>query len=146
MKKIYYATRLDKNGNKLTTSYADQKSCDRYGGAEATKTNTLYSVKFNDETGTAKIKEELGDLVLRSSLQNANYSENLDFSGRYILYGKLRGTWGKTEFSFPDYGTANTLMKALIDRYQALMVVDEGDHRRSVETAIYEDFDVAGEV
>jgi hypothetical protein len=128
MKDLFYATRLDKAGNKLMTSYTNAASCKKYGGAGSTLSETLYRVQFK-ENGGAYINDDVDGPLVRSLLVN-NTGAAGD-TGKYVLYGKMASSgWSRTPFSFSQYGSANTAMKAMIGMYEALMIVvedSEGD-------------------
>ena len=121
----YYANRADRNGNQLLTSYANEKSAVKYGGADSEITNTEYRAEFSDDFVRMRIAEDASGPVVRSFMKNINPVG--ETGGRFVLWGKADGVWGKTPFSFSSYGAANTTMKAMISLYEAMVVLDDGD-------------------
>ena len=141
---LFYATRLDKTGNKLVTSYANQKSCDKFGGADSTQYQGIYYANIS-KTG-AKVGEDVGGLVMRSMLVN-NGSVASEAGGRFVLYGKVGGEWSRTPFAFSSYGTANTAMKALIANYQAIIIVDEDNEVPTAKSSgMNSELEITGEI
>jgi hypothetical protein len=124
MKNLFYATRLDKSGNKLVTSYPNAASRDKFGGPEALREDTLYFVEFT-ASGAAKIGENPTGKIVRSYMVNNGGA--IDQGGSLELWGKVNGEWKKTPFSFTSYGAANNAMKAMISMYQAMLVIAAGD-------------------
>ncbi|RZK44585.1 MAG: hypothetical protein EOO61_03260 [Hymenobacter sp.] len=123
MKNLFYATRLDKNGHKLVTSYPSAVNRDKFGGAGAIKEEILYFADFL-ASGGAKISNDPSGYIMRSYMVNNGAAAD---SGQFELWGKTNGEWKKTPFSFATYGNANNAMKAMITMYQALLVVVQGD-------------------
>ena len=120
----HYAKRLDKNRNLLLTSYTNAKSAEKYGGADAEVTETLFYANFSEDHRQLSIDESRNDLVVRSYLRNAQ-APQASANGVYRLWGKINGVWSETDFSFDSYGAANTLMKAVVVGYEAMLVVEE---------------------
>lgn len=122
MKNLYYATRIDKNGNKLTASYTNDAMRKKYGGADAEHMEDVVRVEFHDGQAVWGEKDGSG-YVVRGILHNAK--PPVDDELRFVLFGKLNGRWMKTPFSFEQYGTANSTMKSMIGQYQSMMIVDQ---------------------
>jgi len=137
---LYYATRVDRNGYKLTTSYTSQKSADKYGGAGSSRQVGILYADIKPTKLT--VSEEVDGPVFRSLMLNPNPVEGS--SGEYVLYGKRDGRWDKTAFSANSYGAANTLMKSLIGMFQAIAIVQENDEQPT-ERYDSEDTSIAGE-
>lgn len=126
MKNLFYATRLDKEGNKLTTSYTNKKMADQYGGAGSVVQETLYGINF----GANLIHEgEIGTNIpiIRSLLVNNGEVGSATSDGRFKLYARIKGEWEDLNMSFSNYGAANALMKAIIGQYEALVIVTSAD-------------------
>ena len=126
MKQLFYATRLDKDGNKLTTSYTSKKLCDQYGGgADALKSETLYFADL--ETNT--IAENMPEYpIVRSVMINNVGIKGRELGGKFRLFGKINGNWDDNSIgSYSNYGAANTMMKALINEYDALIILTHAD-------------------
>jgi hypothetical protein len=127
--KYFYATRLDKNGDKLTTSYATEKSAIQYGGDNATISNGVFNAEIkNGDLVRDKDQPASKMPVLRSMLVNSKPA-TAELTGKYRVWAKDSdedevSKWFPTEFAFTDYGSANTLIKSLIGRYDALAIVE----------------------
>lgn len=129
MKNIFYATKLDKNGNKLTVGYLTSKNRERYA-KDGNYADTVYFADFND-SGKLLLTDIEGEQeprghIMRGMLVNNNYSgQDSAEGGPFVLYGKLDGVWSRTPFSFNDFSSANSSMKAMIGQYQAMLIRDE---------------------
>ena len=150
MKNLFYSTRLDKSGNKLMTSYTNEKMRDKFGGKDATRAETLYFVHFRDN-GTALVHEDVDGPIVRSLLVNSTGSQ-LE-SGRFELWGKTTpGGWQKTPFSFSQYGNANAAMKAMVGMYDAMMITtfpddnQDGGYSDERSDGMNSEYEVTGEI
>ena len=120
---FYYANRLDKDGNTLLTSYANQKSADKFGGVASAKFVGTHRADFTEDLTALKISEVSEGPIVRSFMRN-NGKVEASTSGRYSIWSKIDGKWGPLPFRFDAYGAANTLMKALIPSFESLVVLD----------------------
>lgn len=121
---LFYANRIDKDGNQLLTSYANEKSADKYGGAGAQRTNGILRASFTD--GKLSVNETNKGPIVRSLLKNHGQAVSMA-SGNFVMWAKQNGEWSETTYRFDSYGAANTLMKAMINIYEALMIIDDND-------------------
>lgn len=127
MSSYFYADRTDSKGNRLLTSYPNAKSAEKYGGADADVTNTLYRADFDADKTKLRISEKGNGAVVRSFMQNSSEPQSHNVGdGQFQLWGKIGGVWSQTDFSFDAYGTANTMMKTMISAFQAMLVLDAG--------------------
>lgn len=131
---IFYATKIDKNGDKLTTGYLTSKNRARYAAGAAFADTEIFA---NIENETLVLyNTEHTDLpkgyLLRGMIVNNNGVANTS-AGRFVLLGKRDGSWNTTGFSFPDFSAGNSFMKSMVSSYQALALVDiEGSSNDSV--------------
>ena len=134
MKNMFYATRLDKEGNKLTTSYGTEKMAKTYGG-NGKISETIFTIDF--ETNEV-LEGDIGDRpVIRSLLVN-NGTVGADLlNGKFRLYGRNRGEWEFLKLTFDSYGAANALMKAMIGQFEALTIVGPSDTKTVGPTSDY---------
>jgi hypothetical protein len=122
----YYASRNDKAGNYLVTSYGNKTSQKKYGGADA-RTFDGFRV-FNP--GSSTFREvtddaiEDGEVVVRSYMKSPAGAQSTS-SGKFVLLAKDSEGWKETSFRASSYGAANTLMKALISVYGEMMIIEE---------------------
>jgi hypothetical protein len=123
LKNLYYATRLDKEGNKLTTSYTTEKMSKQYGGTQSQRSETLYMMNFEKNT----VEENGPGPIVRSLLVNNGEVTQASANGKFKLYGRENSVWSQTPFAYDNYGAANAVMKALIGQYEALVIVSNGD-------------------
>lgn len=124
MKNLFYATRLDKDGNKLTTSYTNKKMADTYGGANSLVQETIYAI--NLETNDVLEGAE-GLPIVRSLMVNNGEIGSSSGEGRFKLYARVNGVWQDLNMGFSNYGAANALMKAIIGQYEALVITSGAD-------------------
>lgn len=151
MKNIYYATKLDTKGNKLTVGYLTSKNRDRYGGASAAKQDTVILADFNSDGKLAlydieKNSKPKGRILRAMLVNNGTPGGDSAEGGQFVLYGKIAGIWSKTAFNFGDFSAANSAMKTMISSYEALLVRDESDLKEGVNLEsekIYEDIDLS---
>ncbi len=122
---FYYATRDDKDGNRLMTSYGNEASQKKYGGPEA-KLHKGIVVRSQDsnefaETDANKYDFESEDLI-RSRIHCPQPTGAI---GKFKIQYLNDSNWKDTDFRTNSYGTANTIMKALAPIYGDLCVVEE---------------------
>ncbi len=122
----YYASRDDKDNNRLMTSYGNAASQKKYGGADARLFNGVVvmdteSEEFAELADPNKYDFE-SELLIRSRIHNPDPSGS---NGKFVLYKLEKNKWVETEFRCGSYGAANTLMKALVSLYGDLIVVEE---------------------
>ena len=123
----YYASRNDKNNNRLMTSYGNAASQKKYGGAEARLFNGIVVLKY--QTGEfAEINPNEFDIdkhvLVRSRIHNPNPTGS---SGKFILKSLKDGQWVDTPFRASSYGEANSIMKAVVDIYGDIIIIEETD-------------------
>ncbi len=130
MKTIYYATKIDKSGNKITIGYQTEKNRKKYSENASWQDGRIYA-DFNEEGKLALYDYDnpnRAGYVMHGMLVNSNAPMELSEGGNgdFALYGKRNNAWFKTPFSFPTYSAASTAMKAMIAEYQALLVRNDG--------------------
>jgi hypothetical protein len=118
----FYADGVDKQGNRLLTSYGKQDQAKRYRpGATVTQGEKFLDIQ---EDGSAKMSTE-GELLLRT-LMVRDSNEADEMTGRFVVYARINGRWQETQFRYPTYAKANAAVKsALINLYPACAVVEE---------------------
>lgn len=130
MKNIYYATKLDKNRNKLTVGYLTSKNRERYA-KDASYQDTVIYADFNADGKLALFDvanhSEVRGHVLRGMIVNNGALASDTSGGSFVLYGKLNDRWERTVFSFADFSAANSAMKSMVEQYQAMLIRDESD-------------------
>lgn len=125
----FYATRHNKDGNKLVTSYEKQQQATKYGGPTAVITKEVF---YLGKDGKArKDNDDETGLILRSKLDmpGAGNSSN----GNFVLYAVVGDQYEPTHFRYDTYGNANNAMKALAPSLGSLAVVEETDPSVDVE-------------
>lgn len=121
---LYYMTRDDKSGNRLTTSYDTAEKAKKYGTGENLQ-DWKGVVYFDPQTGQ-KTTENTG-YVLRSALaiKNENYKAP---EGNFVIYAKNEddgAVFEPTDHRYSTYGLANTAMKSFAGVYTDMLVVEE---------------------
>lgn len=117
----FYADGVDRQGNRLITSYSKADQAKRYRqGATVTQ-----GEKFLEITeGGARLSTEDNGLLVRTLMINSN-PEQEEMSGRFVVWAKQNGEWGETQFRYSTYAKANAAVKsALINLYPACAVIE----------------------
>lgn len=134
MKDIFYCTKIDKNGNTLTSSYTSKKGADKYGVGCNVEETVLRADFTDSKILSIRTKNEHFDgPVIRGILKNSNPPSGVE-QGRYVIWGKQNGTWTQTVFHFPSYSAANTAMKSMIAEYEVMAILDMDGSDVEVET------------
>lgn len=123
---FFYATRTDKDGHRLMTSYGNAASQKKYGGADAKLFNgvvvrNLESGEFAELEDPSKYDFENEELI-RSRMFNANPEHA---KGKFLIRYKDGTGWHDSEFRMNSYGAANSIMKAIIPLYAELIIVED---------------------
>lgn len=118
---LYYVTRDDKNGDRLTTSYDTKVKADKYGVGENRKPWT--GVRYLDDKGQKT--DTPTDNIIRSviSIDSTNMKHD---DGNFVIYHMDEDAkWVPTSHRYTSYGLANTAMKSFRGVYFDMMVVEE---------------------
>ena len=116
--KFFYVSRVTKDGYTLTTSYTSSVQAKKYGGDNPV---IWEGVKFFD-LQTVDFVSEPTDYAVRSRMKGS--SSNASSSGKFHLYIIQDHKLVDTGLRFDSYGAANTTMKALINVYSDLVVLE----------------------
>jgi hypothetical protein len=124
---FYYATRTDKNGHRLMTSYGNAASQKKYGGTEAKLFNGVIALHVDGFNTYDEVDDMPGgdELVVRSRMFNSN-PEDASNGKFVIMYKDKEGQYSPTPFRTGSYGAANTIMKAIIPMYKELVIIEHG--------------------
>ena len=145
MKNLFYATKLDKNKNKLTVGYLTSKNREKYA-KDANYQDTVIFADFNEDGRLALFDTEkhsnVHGHVLRGMLVNNGEVKSSE-RGAFVLYGKVGGKWSQTPFSFNDFSAANTAMKSMISSYEAMLIRDETEVEDYSREEVHEEVDVS---
>lgn len=125
MKDIYYCTKIDKKGNKLTSGYTTKKGADSYGKGCTVQVDILKA-DFSDPSKLQIKDRDFDGPLIRGLLTNHNPPVET-VQGDFVIWGKQNQRWFETPYSFPSYSAANSVMKSIIDDYQAMAIVDIGE-------------------
>ena len=136
MKNLFYATRTDKNGNLLITSYENEKNAIKYGGEGSKISETVKKVDISTTAAVVADGEDNPGYILRSLIKVDN---TLPVNNSFVIFAKKNGHWLDLQLGFNTYGEANTVMKALTNSYEALLVVDQRVEREEPEQRSYDD-------
>lgn len=118
----FYATRYNKDGGKITTSYNTLVNAKKYGGTDPKINEGIFEAKLEDGK-LAFVQNPEATIVMRSVLENAKPNEQ-ESGGRFVLFGYNGNIWEQTPFSAANYSAANVLMKSMIAGYHKLAVVE----------------------
>jgi hypothetical protein len=141
MKDIYYCTKIDNKGNKLTSSYTSKKYADQYGKGCTVKV-ALMKADFSDPRKLVLCGVEASGPIIRGLLTNNNPSAPTE-KGDFVIWGKSSGIWADLGLSFSSYSAANGLMKAMIGDYQAMAVLDTKNYVDSEDSPSYSSGDAS---
>lgn len=123
MSKLFYCTKIDKNGNKLTSSYTSKKGADKYG-AGCDIVEKIYRADFSDPSQMHLREGDFKGPLVRGILKNNNPQLGPTVKGRFVIWAKRDSRWFETVFHFPSYSAANTAMKSMISEYEAMALID----------------------
>ena len=121
-----YATRQDKNGANLTTSYNNKASAQKYGGAGATIWSGVRSIDL--ATMATSSDENSGNPIIRSKIVSNVVASNV---GKFGIFAVIDGVLVDTKLRFGSYGAANTTMKALVAVYSTMYVLELNESGQS---------------
>lgn len=136
----FYADGTDRAGNRLLTSYKKEDQARRYrAGAEISRGEKFLVMQ---EDGSAKLSSE-GELLVRTLMVRPS-TEADEMTGQFVVYARVNGKWGPTEFRYPTYAKANAAVKsALINIYQACAVIEEDNAPTPVAAPVSTDEEAA---
>jgi hypothetical protein len=138
LKNLYYATKIDKSGNKLTASYLTEKNREKYNKGASFEDTVLYA-DISEEGRLAIVEKNSQEgFILRGILVNNSPYELDGHGGDFVLYARTNGKWVRTPFTFPTYSAANTAMKSMIPQFEALLIRDESGAGVADADNIYE--------
>ncbi len=135
MKELYYCTKIDKNGNKLTSSYTTKQGATQYGKGCTVEVD-IIKADFSDPSKLILGGPEMDGPLVRGLLKNNNPPVESTEKGQYVLWAKKKGVWHETIFDFPSYSAANSHMKATIAAYEAMAIVDNGLYDSNIEKIV----------
>jgi hypothetical protein len=126
----FYADGIDRNGNRLLTSYKKEDQAKRYrAGAKISSGEKFLKIGDN---GEAKLSNE-GDLLVRTLMIRPETADD-EMNGNFVVYARIDKHWQPTSFRYSTYAKANAAVKtALINLYSACAIIETEGASTSAE-------------